>query len=388
MAEKNKMLTDAKAVVDLSAERIAHLESEIAAKKAEICQLQLAARGGEARSSRIGSLQLQEKNQDETHLTPMYKKSSNGSLELDELAGLWEERLASMKKQQHAKKGISASAIHDAFRDPVDEPVPPGLVYTSSIDSDETRDGPPELTSPLPSPRNLFDNLQNSFVSPRGVDGLDFHFDEPDVQGKETSSECVKKIEHLKAFIDCDTELIRKMKGTIQKLVQEKTQDGSKSSLKMIVGELESTISLQDMQNEILKEECTRLQDVIAGLESSIASKENIIMCMKAEMVKQQFTNRMAEEELRAELAQRDVVIANLESSFKENADNSKRMIKALGVQSSLLEDEIENLKAENGRLQAQSQVLEEEKRVGEERLDREMQLLYIEKEAMAGYHM
>jgi len=359
----------------LSAERIAHLESEIAAKKAEICQLQIAARGEEATAPPNAEGKSKE---NKSYLSPR-SESTSRSLELDELVVLWEERLASMNKKQQPEKGISASAIHDAFRDNAGDDGPPDLVYTSSTDSDETRDAPPEPPS-LPSPRGLFD-----FGSPRSVDGIDFHFDQLDVKGS-VPGDRDQKIEHLKAVIESDTELIRKMKATILRIVHDKKEVEPKSSLRMIVGELESTIALQDMQNEIVKEECGRLQDVITGLEATNASKEIVINCMKAEMVKLQFTNGLAEEELGAGLLQRDEMIANLESSFKENADNSKRMIKTLGVQNSALEDEIENLKAENGRLQAQSQILEEEKRISKERIDREMSLFYIEQDAMSRY--
>merc|ERR1712216_368948 len=95
--------------------------------------------------------------------------------------------------------------------------------------------------------------------------------------------------------------------------------------------------------------------------------------------VKLQLTHQMAEEEMGAKLVQRDTAIANLESSFKENAEESKRMITAVGVRNSALEDQIEDLKAENARLQVRSQMLEEERRHCEESMKMEMQLLCIE---------
>ena len=69
----------------------------------------------------------------------------------------------------------------------------------------------------------------------------------------------------------------------------------------------------------------------------------------------------------------RDTIISNLENLCVENADYSRRMITALEVCSSSLEDKIEELKAENVRLQFRSQMLENEKRMVEEEMKTEL---------------
>lgn len=361
--------TEEKATALAAAERIAHLESEIAAKRAEICQLQIAARDQDKADD--------EHNVEETNTNDSnepWSESPNRSLQLDELKVLWEKRSASLTRPQ-LEKGVSASAIHDAFRRPTSDDVPPDLFYTSSTDSDETRDAPP--TSP--SPRiNLLEHLPNPFGSPRSV--FEPVLGQSDVN-EGTAEERDQKIQYLEAVIGSDAEIIRKMKDTIEKMIQEKKAvEPKKSSLCMIIGELESTIELQEKQTEILREECTRLQGVITDIRANGSSQEKVMECMKAEMVKLQFTYRMAEEEMGAKLVQRDMVIANLENSFKENVEESKRMITAVGVRNSALEDRIEDLKAENARLQVRSQMMEEEKRNCEESMKMEMQLLCIEK--------
>jgi len=345
--------TDEKAATPAAAERTAHSESEIATKRAEICQLQIVA-------------QDRDKADDAQH------NDEETSLQLDELRGLWAKHSGSFTRPQ-LEKGVSASAIHDAFRWPTSDDAPPDIFYTSSTDSDETRDAPPS-----PSQRSsLFEHLPNPFGSPRSV-VMPLLGQSDENEG--TAGERDQKIQYLEAVIGSDTEIIRKMKDTIDKMIQEKKASVEpESSLRMIVGELESTIELQVMQTEILKEECTRLQGVIANMRANGSSQDKVIKFMKAEMVKLQLTYRMAEEEMGAKLVQRDTAIANLESSFKENAEESKRMITAVGVRNSALEDQIEDLKAENARLQVRSQMLEEEKRHCEETMKMEMQLLCIE---------
>ena len=60
-----------------------------------------------------------------------------------------------------------------------------------------------------------------------------------------------------------------------------------------------------------------------------------------------------------------------------ENVDHPRRMITALKVCSSSLEDKIEELKAENVRLRFRSQMLENEKRTVEEETKTELCLFH-----------
>lgn len=307
--------------------------------------------------------------------SPQYEADRHVDNLLEELSVLWEQRSTKsgtefLSSPSYPKKGTSASAIHDAFRDNL--PAMPAIDCTSSVDSDESREAPPVLSpwrrSPKPrgSPRSVleFDSPHRPTLLRKTHDSLERTIEERD-----------HRIEMLESAFSSDTTILRKMKDTIDGMADERNDlRASNSSLRVIVGELESTIGMQERQSDAIKEECGRMQGVIHGLEGIGFSQENMIEFMRAEA-----------EELRAMLAHRDEAIAHLERSFKDNATNSKEMITALGARGSVLEGTIEELTVENARLRARSRVLEGEQRTLEEAVRTELELFHIE---MAGYDM
>ena len=96
-------------------------------------------------------------------------------------------------------------------------------------------------------------------------------------------------------------------------------------------------------------------------------------------MVNLLLAKQMEEDKLNKELDRRRSIIISLENTFKESADQSQRLVKDLHTQSSSLEDEIAQLKADNTKLRIRAMMLEEEKAMVEEEMKTEMQLLYIE---------
>lgn len=96
-------------------------------------------------------------------------------------------------------------------------------------------------------------------------------------------------------------------------------------------------------------------------------------------MVKLLFASRTSIDQMKAGLVHRDETIAALEASFQENAAKSQRIVTELGVRNSTLEDQIEELRAENVRVRIGSRMMEEETKLAEEAMNTEMQLFYIE---------
>lgn len=292
---------------------------------------------------------------------------------LDDLIVLWEERLSKGGSDNEIISQPKKSSVdfHGDTRHSTDIDDPPAIVSTASSDSDETRDGPPS-----PS-HNIFTMFQ-PFVSPGREPGSAVTQLQ---ESKRMIEERDQKIESLEAVIHSDIEIIKKMKSTIEKMVDTRIAEGKSrpATRKTIPEELEYTLALQENQNEVLEEQCTSFQDTIKGLEAKNSSQENVIEFLKSQLVTLLVTKRMVEEELGSELENRDTVMANLETSFKENAKQSQRMIMDLGSRNSSLEDQIEGLKAENVRLRLTSQIMEEEKRMSEQAMQTEMQLFYIE---------
>jgi chromosome segregation ATPase len=186
-------------------------------------------------------------------------------------------------------------------------------------------------------------------------------------------------IESLESVIESDTEIIGQMKDTLKKLVCEKVATDADKFSNFYLSELESKIRLQKKKNETLESECTRLLDAITTLEEHSSSQENTIEYLKSEMVNLLLAKQMEEEKLNKELDRRRSIIISLENTFKESADQSQRLVKDLHTQSSSLEDEIAQLKADNTKLRIRAMMLEEEKAMVEEEMKTEMQLLYIE---------
>jgi predicted ribosome quality control (RQC) complex YloA/Tae2 family protein len=82
---------------------------------------------------------------------------------------------------------------------------------------------------------------------------------------------------------------------------------------------------------------------------------------------------------INAELANCNTTIANLKILFTENADQLKQIIIVLGKHNSTLDDQIEEIKAENENLRVRHQLIEEEKRMAVEAMKTELELLYLE---------
>eukprot|EP01083_Nonionella_stella_P216725 778714_1 len=117
----------------------------------------------------------------------------------------------------------------------------------------------------------------------------------------------------------------------------------------------------------------------MSTLDDHNSSQENTIAYLKSEMVNMLVKRQMDEKAMDEEIDQRDTTIANLMSSFTEEADTSQRQIKHLGAKTSSLEDEVEELRAETVKLRIHAMMMMEEKELKEKEMAKEMQLLYIE---------
>lgn len=211
-------------------------------------------------------------------------------------------------------------SCHLTARDPVDAfgdyDAPPQICYTSSLESDDESRNPP--TSPRMS-YVFVDKSPQPFDSPRGV------MDLPTSPSFESMvEERDQEIRSLESVIEADTAIMKKMTDLVGKMVNRDAK--SNLSLQHSFRQLETTF-----------------------------------------------------EEVGVKLSNRDETIADLEASYKENADQLKKIIVSLGARSSQLEDKIEELKVENLKLQVRSEMLEEEKRMSEESMKTQLQLLYIE---------
>ena len=269
----------------------------------------------------------------------------------------------------------------------------PDIVYVSSMETDDRSDEDRNPAVCHSSPRGTNINLEDVLVpsymrsnsdsfcaSPLPIKKMSLPTSSSKVRTLERMiGERDANIESLESVIESDTEIILQMKDTL-KLVCEKVvaTDADKFS-NFYLSELESKIQLQKKKNETLESECTRLLDAILTLEEHSSSQENTIEYLKSEMVNLLLAKQMEEEKLNKELDRRRSIIISLENTFKESADQSQRLVKDLHTQSSSLEDEIAQLKADNTKLRIRAMMLEEEKAMVEEEMKTEMQLLYIE---------
>ena len=270
----------------------------------------------------------------------------------------------------------------------------PDIVYVSSMETDDRSDEDRNPAVCHSSPRGTNINLEDVLVpsymrsnsdsfcaSPLPIKKMSLPTSSSKVRTLERMiGERDANIESLESVIESDTEIIFQMKDTLKKLVCEKVvaTDANKFS-NFYLSELESKIQLQKKKNETLESECTRLLDAILTLEEHSSSQENTIEYLKSEMVNLLLAKQMEEEKLNKELDRRRSIIISLENTFKESADQSQRLVKDLHTQSSSLEDEIAQLKADNTKLRIRAMMLEEEKAMVEEEMKTEMQLLYIE---------
>lgn len=362
----------------LATERMVQLESEIETRRAEISQLQITARGQANHDVE----------QDRDEYSKPLKKSASLHQSLDELILLWEHRLTTHRSEDktplQTKRSTSAIDDGDAlYSSDIDISGPPDLIYTTSSESD----GPPDLVyttssdsdetrDPPSSPKTT---VLAHFLQPFGSSRRKKIEPQPPVS-ETTKEERDQKIEWLEGVISSDTEIIKKMKDTMERMVCELEETESNATfLQMIAEELESTIAMQSKQNGTIKNECARLQSSIKHLEDHSSAQENAIEFLKAEMVNLLVAKQLVEKHLNKDLERRGAMISDLEWLCKDKEHRSQSVIKDLKVRNSSLEDEIENLKAENVRLQVGSQILEEESRLAEEALKIELQLCHIE---------
>ena len=269
----------------------------------------------------------------------------------------------------------------------------PNIVYVSSMETDDRSDEDRNPAVCHSSPRGTNINLEDVLVTSYMRSNSDSFCASPYPIKKmslPTSSSKVRtlermigerdaNIESLESVIESDTEIICQMKDTLRLVCEKVVATDANKFSNFYLSELESKIQLQKKKNETLESECTRLLDAITTLEDHSSSQENTIEYLKSEMVNLLLAKQMEEEKLNKELDRRRSIIISLENTFKESADQSQRLVKDLHTQSSSLEDEIAQLKADNTKLRIRAMMLEEEKAMVEEEMKTEMQLLYIE---------
>jgi len=300
--------------------------------------------------------------------------------EMEYLIQLWEARLAKSTEQENNLSGL---------------PDIPNLVYVSSMETDLTDDTPgydlpaPEDRNPAYSPRDVMVDInenvpprpRNIFRSKSDVTNSYVMKNDPVSSPKwkvleKMIEERDNNIETLNTVIYSDTDIIKKMKDTLQKLVLERKAVQSNQAR---VEELESKLYLQEKKKKALEAECSRLLEAMLTLDGHSSSQENTIAYLKSEMVNMLLKKQLDEKAMDKEIDERDTTIANLKSSYKEEADTSQKTIKHLGVKASSLEDQVEELRAENVKLRIHAMLMQEEKELKEKEMQKEMQLLYIE---------
>jgi hypothetical protein len=346
-----------------TADKIAQLEADIDAKRSEISKLREGIVEEEEESS-VDKDEVATEEDDSLH-------------ELEYLIQLWEARLAKSTEQENNLSGL---------------PDIPNLVYVSSMETDLTDDTPRDLPledrNPAYSPRDVTANIdENLPPRPRNIFRSPYNRSQSDVTNSYVMKNdpiltspkwqvLEKMIEERDNVIYSDTDMIKKMKDTLQKLVLERKAVQSNQAR---VEELESKLSLQEEKNKALEAECTRLLEAMSTLDNHTSSQENTIAYLKAEMVNMLVKKQIDEKAMDEEIDRRDTTIANLESSFTEEADISQKTIKHLGSKASSLEDEVEELRAETVKLRIHAMMMMEEKELKEKEMAKEMQLLYIE---------
>ena len=300
--------------------------------------------------------------------------------EMEYLIQLWEARLAKSTEQENNLSGL---------------PDIPNLVYVSSMETDLTddtpaRDLPPEDRNPAYSPRDVMTDIdenvpprpRNIFRSKSDVTNSYMMKNDPVLSSpkwkvlEQMIEERDNNIKTLNTVIYSDTDMIKKMKDTLQKLVLERKAVQSNQAR---VEELESKLSLQEEENKALEAECERLLEAMLTLDGHSSSQENTIAYLKSEMVNMLLKKQLDEEATDEEIEQRDTTIANLKNSFTEEKDISQKTIKHLGAKASNLEDQVEELRAENVKLRIHAMLMQEDNEMKEKEMQKEMQLLYIE---------
>ena len=254
-----------------------------------------------------------------------------------------------------------------------DSPVMPDLDMSArSEERDVTNKSlPSELEA---SPQSVMINIDDFSMQPRSSSL--YHRSNSYAYGSSSSNE-------LYPTSVSNLEIMNKMKD-LEKIVhlsKNNTQSSNFSSLETVhvVKDLESKLSIQEEKNKTLQEDCKGLLEVITTLQTHNSNQENVIDYLKTEMVNLLMRSQMDEKVLTNEIDSRISTITNLQTSFKAKEKQSQQMIQSLNDRNSTLEDEIEQLRAENCKLNVRNLMLQEEKKMKEEEMKTELSLLYIE---------
>ena len=296
---------------------------------------------------------------------------------LDELVSLWEQRLA--------KSTTTLYEQHDDQHETFDEhkkynAVPPAVPDLTNVDDEDDSIDRPASSSTQnigisTTTEHLLSNEQTSNIpeaSPQMVTGFpDSSRGEVELSSHRRTSQDyavgslglymaygssdVQK-SFPKSHDQTDVDITKKM-NDIERMMKDRKKNQSKSTLAKVL-----------VVDNMLQAEIKRLLDVVSVLDSRISYQDNTIEFLKNEMCNLLISNKTEEEELTNELNARDATIANLNTSLKDMPENN-----------SLLEDELERLRAENTKLQVKSLMIEEKAAVVEEEMRKELQLAYIE---------
>ena len=253
-----------------------------------------------------------------------------------------------------------------------DSPVMPDLDMSArSEEHNVTNKGlPSELEA---SPQSVMINIDDFSMQPRPSSS--YHRSNSYAYGSSSSNE-------LYPTSVSNLEIMNKMKDLekILYLSKNNTQSSNFSSLETdVVQDLESKLSIQEEKTKTLPKDCKGLLEVITTLQTHNSNQENVIEYLKTEMVNLLLRSQMDEKVLTNEIDSRISTITNLQTSFKAKEKQSQQMIQSLNDRNSTLEDEIEQLRAENCKLNVRNLILEEEKKMKEEEMKTELSLLYIE---------
>eukprot|EP00581_Thalassiosira_minuscula_P027850 CAMPEP_0183749600 /NCGR_PEP_ID=MMETSP0739-20130205/47_1 /TAXON_ID=385413 /ORGANISM="Thalassiosira miniscula, Strain CCMP1093" /LENGTH=330 /DNA_ID=CAMNT_0025985363 /DNA_START=269 /DNA_END=1261 /DNA_ORIENTATION=- len=314
--------------------RIAQLQSEIETRQAEIDRLRLEAAHGYA--SKKPSAPIVSKHQEES--MPSHQPMG---CQIE----LWERRLDQILRNAQRIIPIAAKLSEQ----PGDDDDSCDTSVTESISDDDTIESSADVI--------------RAHMCPSSRRPTDITSELAALQARVRESD--QKIESLQAVISENAGIVVEMKETIQGYVAK-------------MKEKSFSLTLHQRENETLKDQCARLGEMVAKLEKRNSSNEDVIEFLKSQLVKQLAQKGMVEDELSMEVAHRDETISSLEKSSALTREQSTRKIRTLEARNSCLEDEVEQLKAANGSLEARCVLIEEEKNVVEEELKTEMELFRI----------
>jgi len=249
-----------------------------------------------------------------------------------------------------------------------DSPVIPDLDMSARSEEHNvtSKSLPSELEA---SPQSVMINIDDFSMQPRSSSS--YHRSNSYAYGSSSSNE-------LYPTSVSNLEIMNKMKD-LEKMVHLSKNNNSSLETVHVVKELESKLSIQEEKNKTLQEDCKGLLEVITTLQTQNSNQENVIEYLKTEMVNLLLRSQMDEKVLTNEIDSRISTITNLQTSFKTKEKQSQQMIQSLNDRNSTLEDEIEQLRAENCKLNIRNLMLNEEKKMKEDEMKTELSLLYIE---------